>query len=127
MKLYPNQDVQGADLVPGDLLRSKRGVHSIIISVGENIALLTEAGRCYNISRDQAATGTRLGHIDLAGLRFDYVFSECFVSDLVKNYQAEITKRTLVEQLKDIPADVLEAALEARRNQNLIHSRPAKA
>lgn len=127
MKLYENQDVAGADLKAGDLLRSKRGVHSIIISIGENIALLTEAGRCYNISRDQAATGTRLAHTELGGLRFDLVFSECFVSDQVANYYAEVEKKSMIAQLADIPAEVLEAALEARRNQNLIHSRPAKA
>lgn len=127
MKLYENQDVVGADLLVGDLLRSKRGVHSLLVHIGDNLTVLTEAGRCYNISRDQANTGTRLANMDLSKAQFASVFDPKFVPDVVSQFYAEVGKRSMIAQLADIPAEVLEAALEARRNQNLIHSRSLKA
>lgn len=127
MKLYENQDVVGADLLIGDLLRSKRGFYSLLVCIGDSLTVLTEAGCCCNISRDQANTGTRLANTDLSALRFDNVFNEEFVPGLVQAYHNETSKRDLVAQLAYIPAEVLEAALEARRNQNLIHSRSPKA
>lgn len=127
MHIYVDQAVTDGELVVGDLLRSTRGIHSLVIVASENIAVLTEAGKCYNMSYAQAANGVRLASVDLSALRFDCVFSDCFVADLVTNYKAEVERKALVAQLADIPADVLEAALEARRNQNLIHSRPIKS
>lgn len=128
MKIYSNTDAVNADLRIGDLFKSKRGGHSILINIYEtSFAILTEAGRCYTISREQINLYTRFANVDLRALRFDCVFDKEFVSEQVSKYYAEIGKRSMVAQLADIPAEVLEAALEARRNQNMIHSRSIKA
>lgn len=118
MHLFPNTDTVGAELSIGDLFRSKRGIHSLLINIYEDsLTVLTEAGRCYTVSREQLNVYSRLANVDIIAYRFDCVFGIGFVADLVKMYKSEAERKVLINQLSDIPDDVLQAALNARKLQ----------
>lgn len=114
MELYVNQNSEGSDLEVGDIIRSKRGIHSLVIAKGECLAVITEKGKFYTMSFEQGSTNKRLARTSISGLTVEYVFSESFVSALVANYNEELTKASVLAQLKDIPTEVLVAALAAR-------------
>lgn len=114
MELYVNHSSEGSDLEVGDIIRSKRGIHSLVVAKGECLAVVTEKGKFYTMSFGQATTNKRLARISISGLTVEYVFNESFVSALVSNYYEELGRASVIDQLKDVPTEILAAALAAR-------------
>lgn len=119
MKLYNPDSAVGA-LCVGDLLMTKRHTYVMVLTQGETVVVNTSSGKVYGLGSAQVEDYKRLANFDISGLPLSFVTSNNFVEDMATTYEKESHKQRLIASLDTIPTEALEAALEARRIQDLI-------